>query len=395
MNIEDKLKQKNLKCSGCTACFAICPKDAITMQSDLEGFKYPVIDKNKCIDCGLCCKVCSLENIYGNFDEDKTSFACSAKNENFVKQSSSGGVFAILANIYIQEQAVIYGAAFDDNWNVCHIRVDKKDELKRLYTSKYVQSDMGNTFRQVKSDLDNGKKVLFAGTPCQVAGLKNYLQKDYLNLLTVDFICHGVPSPLVWQSYIHEMERKLNSKITYISFRDKKDGWKKFNFAIKTADGNIFYEKAVDNIYLHGFFKDLYLRPSCYNCQFKTLNRISDITLADFWGIEKILPDMHIDRGVSLCWASSKKGSNIFNKALKYMTYQKVNLNEAIGYNPSAIKSPTVHKNREKFFADFEKANNDVISLIEKYYDTSSLRKKLSKKFRKNKNIFKILFKFK
>lgn len=126
MNIESKLKQKNLKCSGCTACFAICPKDAITMQADSEGFKYPVIDKNKCIDCGLCCKVCPLENMYGNFVEDKTSFACSAKDENFTKQSSSGGVFAILANMYIKEQAVIYGAAFDYNWNVCHIRADKK-----------------------------------------------------------------------------------------------------------------------------------------------------------------------------------------------------------------------------------------------------------------------------
>lgn len=235
MNIENKLKKKNLKCSGCTACFAICPKDAITMQADSEGFKYPVIDKNKCIDCGLCCKVCPLENMYGNFGEDKTSFACSAKDENFAKQSSSGGAFAILANMYIKEQAVIYGAAFDDNWNVCHIRVDKKDELKRLYTSKYVQSNMGNTFRNVKLDLDNGKKVLFVGTPCQVAGLKSYLQKDYLNLLAVDFICHGVPSPLVWQRYIEELEQNLNSKITEISFRNKKDGWENYCFMLKNS----------------------------------------------------------------------------------------------------------------------------------------------------------------
>ena len=150
MNIENKLKKKNLKCSVCTACFAICPKDAITMQSDLEGFKYPVVEKNKCIDCGLCSKVCPLDNAQNNFEEDKTSFACSAKDKNFARQSSSGGVFAILANMYVKEQAVIYGAAFDDNLNVCHIRADKKDELKRLYTSKYVQSDIGNTFRQVR-----------------------------------------------------------------------------------------------------------------------------------------------------------------------------------------------------------------------------------------------------
>lgn len=390
MNIESKLKQKNLKCSGCTACFAICPKDAITMQADSEGFKYPVIDKNKCIDCGLCCKVCPLENMYGNFVKDKTSFACSAKDENFTKQSSSGGVFAILANMYIKEQAVIYGAAFDYNWNVCHIRADKKDELKRLYTSKYVQSDMGNTFRQVKGDLDNGKKVLFAGTPCQVAGLKSYLQKDYLNLLAVDFICHGVPSPLVWQRYIDKLEQDLKSKITEISFRDKKDGWKSFNFKLMTANGDVFYEKHGDNTYMKGFLKDLYLRPSCYDCKFKTLQRASDITLADFWGIEKIISDMNIDEGVSLCWSSSEKGKQVLADVLNRTDYYEVKLREAIKHNSSAIKSVEMHKNRDKFFEEVNNSDADIISLIEKYYDNRSLRKRLLSKLRtKIKSLYK------
>lgn len=390
MNIESKLKQKNLKCSGCTACFAICPKDAITMQADSEGFKYPVVDKNKCIDCGLCCKVCPLDNAQSNFEEDKISFACSAKDENFTKQSSSGGVFAILANMYIKEQLVIYGAAFDDNWNVCHIRVDKKDELKRLYTSKYVQSDMGNTFRQVKSDLDNGKKVLFAGTPCQVAGLRSYLQKDYLNLLIVDFICHGVPSPLVWQRYIDELEQNLNNKITEISFRDKKDGWKNYYFKLSMVNGYVFYEKHNDNIYMVGFLKNLYLRPSCYDCNFKTLQRASDITLADFWGIEKIISDMNIDKGVALCWASSEKGNTILDKVLKQTIYKQVYLNEAIKENPSASTSVKIHKNRDKFFEALSSSDIDVISLIEKYYDNRSLRKRLSYKLRtKMKSLLK------
>ena len=390
MNIESKLKQKNLKCSGCTACFAICPKDAITMQADSEGFKYPVIDKNKCIDCGLCCKVCPLENMYGNFVKDKTSFACSAKDENFTKQSSSGGVFAILANMYIKEQAVIYGAAFDYNWNVCHIRADKKDELKRLYTSKYVQSDIGNTFRQVKNYLDNGKKVLFAGTPCQVAGLKSYLQKDYLNLLSVDFICHGVPSPLVWQRYIIAMEKKLNNKITEISFRDKKDGWKNYYFKLSTANGDVFYEKHGENIYMKGFLKDLYLRPSCYDCKFKTLHRASDITLADFWGIEKIIPEINVEKGVSLCWASSEKGKQVLADVLKRTDYYEVKLREAIKHNSSAIKSVEMHKNRDKFFEEVNNSDADIISLIEKYYDNRSLRKRLLSKLRtKIKSLYK------
>lgn len=390
MNIESKLKQKNLKCSGCTACFAICPKDAITMQADSEGFKYPVIDKNKCIDCGLCCKVCPLENMYGNFGEDKTSFACRAKDKNFAKQSSSGGVFGILANMYIKEQAVIYGAAFDDNWNVCHIRADKKDELKSLYTSKYVQSDIGNTFRQVKCDLDNGKKVLFAGTPCQVAGLKSYLQKDYLNLLSVDFICHGVPSPLVWQRYIIAMEKKLNNKITEISFRDKEDGWKNYYFKLSTGNGNVFYEKHGENIYMKGFLKDLYLRSSCYDCKFKTLHRASDITLADFWGIEKIIPEINVEKGVSLCWSSSEKGKQVLADVLKRTDYYEVKLREAIKHNSSAIKSVEMYKNRDKFFEEVNNSDADIISLIEKYYDNRSLRKRLSSKLRaKLKSLFR------
>ena len=390
MNIENKLKKKNLKCSGCTACFAICPKDAITMQSDLEGFKYPVVEKNKCIDCGVCSKVCPLDNAQSNFEEDKTSFACSAKDKNFARQSSSGGVFAILANMYVKEQAVIYGAAFDDNLNVCHIRADKKDELKSLYTSKYVQSDMGNAFRQVKGDLDNGKKVLFAGTPCQVAGLKSYLQKDYLNLLSVDFICHGVPSPLVWQRYIIAMEKKLNNKITEISFRDKKDGWKNYYFKLSTANGDVFYEKHGENIYMKGFLKDLYLRPSCYDCKFKTLHRASDITLADFWGIEKIIPEINVEKGVSLCWASSEKGKQVLADVLKRTDYYEVKLREAIKHNSSAIKSVEMHKNRDKFFEEVNNSDADIISLIEKYYDNRSLRKRLSSKLRaKLKSLFR------
>lgn len=390
MIINEKLEQENLTCCGCTACYAICPKGAITMQEDGEGFKYPAIDKSKCIDCGLCCKVCPLDKKLENLITPAVSFACTAKDENFAKQSSSGGVFAILANMYIKEQAVIYGAAFDDNLNVCHIRADKKDELKSLYTSKYVQSDMGNAFRQVKGDLDNGKKVLFAGTPCQVAGLKSYLQKDYLNLLSVDFICHGVPSPLVWQRYIIAMEKKLNNKITEISFRDKKDGWKNYYFKLSTANGDVFYEKHGENIYMKGFLKDLYLRPSCYDCKFKTLHRASDITLADFWGIEKIIPEINVEKGVSLCWASSEKGDTILDKALKQTIYEQVDLNEAIKHNPSAITSVKRHKNRNKFFEDISKSDIDIISLIEKYYDNRSLRKRLSYKLRtKIKSLFK------
>lgn len=382
MIINEKLEQENLICCGCTACYAICPKGAITMQEDSEGFKYPAIDKSKCIDCGLCSKVCLLDKNSDKVITSIESFACTAKDENFAKQSSSGGVFPLLTNIFAEQQAVIYGAAFDNNWKVKHIRVNDIDELKKLYTSKYVQSDMGDSFKQVKHDLDIGKEVLFAGTPCQVAGLKSYLSKEYNNLTTVDFICHGVPSPAVWRSYIKEKAVNLNSKIIDISFRNKKDGWKNFGFMFKTRDGNEIYERAGDNIYMQGFLKDLYLRPSCYDCKFKTLNRASDITLADFWGVEKMLPEMETAKGVSLCWASSEKGKNILIEVLEQTVYKKVDLNEAVKYNSAAVKYVSIHKNRDKFFKAFKQQQNSVTKLIEKYYDTKSFRKILSYKIR-------------
>ena len=390
MIITEKLKQNNLKCCGCTACYAICTKNAIAMQVDNEGFKYPAIDKNKCVDCGLCADVCPLDIKYEKIENMKMAFACTAKNENISKQSSSGGVFAILANMFIEKGAVIYGAAFDEEWNVRHIRVDNKDEIKKLYTSKYVQSDMEDTFKTVKADLDSGKEVLFAGTPCQVAGLKSFLGENYKNLTTIDFICHGVPSPEVWQRYIKEMAANLNSRIVDISFRNKKDGWVKFCFMIKSENGHINYERAGDNIYMQAFLKNLYLRPSCYGCRFKTLNRASDISLADFWGVEEVLTEMYDEIGVSLCWYSSEKGRNVLGEALEQMNWQKVNLLEAVKHNSAAIKSVAIHKNRDKFFKDFAESNGSVIKLIEKHYDDRSLRKRLSYKIRTK---LKILFK--
>lgn len=295
-----------------------------------------------------------------------------------------------MANMFIEKQAVIYGVAFDDDWNVKHIRVNQKDDLKKLYTSKYVQSDMTDNFEAVKTDLNSDKEVLFAGTPCQVVGLKSYLGKDYNNLTTVDFICHGVPSPLVWKCYINEKAASLKSKITDISFRNKKYGWEDFCFKIKLENGNILYEKQDCNLYMKGFLANLYLRPSCYDCKFKTLKRTSDITLADFWSIEKVLPEMYNEKGVSLCWTSSNKGSEILKESLEQTVYQEVNLQKAVRRNSSAVKSVCIHKNRYKFFKAFAESHDDVAKLIEKYYDARSLRKKLSYKIRtKLKSLFK------
>lgn len=296
-----------------------------------------------------------------------------------------------MANAFLVKHAMIYGVAFDYNWVVKHIRVETANNLKQLYTSKYVQSDLGDIFKQIKSDLETGREVLFAGTPCQVAGLKSYLGKTtYDNLTTVDFICHGVPSPLVWEKYIDELEQKLKNKIIAISFRNKKDGWKDYNFAVKTSNGNSYFERPSENVYMQGFLKNLTLRPSCYCCNFKTLSRASDITLADFWGIDKVIPEMYDSKGVSLCWTSTKKGEKVLKSILLALSFKKVSLLEAVKHNECAIKSVAMHKNRAKFFEKLNNPDINIINLLEKCYDTRSFRKKLSHKIRsKLKSLFR------
>ena len=267
-----ELKHKK-DCCGCHACVSVCAHRAITMQSDVEGFLYPVVDRDLCTNCGLCEQACPVINQASSRKPLKV-YAAKSNDEELRRQSSSGGIFTLLAEAVIHEGGVVFGARFDGQWNVVHSWTDTPDGLVAFRGSKYVQSVIGNTYNEAKEFLRQGRKVLFTGTPCQIAGLKKFLRKDYDNLLTVDIICHGVPSPLVWQNYIDEMRTK--GDIVDVSFRDKTYGWAQYAFSLSyvtpSVDASEFLERHTaliprsENVFMRGFLANLYLRPSCYAC---------------------------------------------------------------------------------------------------------------------------------
>ena len=327
-------------CCGCSACVLRCPKQCISLHEDHEGFLYPKVDIETCIDCALCEKVCPILN-EGNKRKPSKVYAAINKDEKIRLESSSGGIFTLLAEQTIREGGVVFGARFNDKWNVIHSWTDTIEGIADFRGSKYVQSTIGDTYREAKDFLKQGRKVLFSGTPCQIAGLKKYLRKDYDNLLTVDVVCHGVPSPLVWRTYLDETRKQLRAErgvgkntlslsidelpvITGISFRDKTNGWKKFGFRLRYAASeaaeNSVFASAIkeeqellqpfsENVFMKGFLRNLYLRPSCYACSARSGKSGSDISIADFWGVQNYYPEFDDDKGVGLILINSYKGT--------------------------------------------------------------------------------------
>ena len=298
-----------IDCCGSAACVQICPKECIIFEEDMEGFRYPHVDIRNCVNCGLCEKVCPVIN-KNDTSRPIMSYAAKNKNEYVRQQSSSGGVFTLLSENCIRQGGVVFGARFDDNWEVKHSYTDNIDEISYYRGSKYLQSRIENTYSYAEGFLKQGRKVMFVGTPCQIAGLKHYLRVEYTNLLTVDFVCHGVPSPLVWRDYLRYLAK--NKVIQRVNFRNKDDGWKKYRVVVD-GETNIINEPFYNNLFMRGFLSDVYLRPSCYLCPAKSGRSHSDITLGDFWGIEKNLPVFDDDRGVSICLLNTDRGIDEFN----------------------------------------------------------------------------------
>ncbi|MBR2708400.1 MAG: Coenzyme F420 hydrogenase/dehydrogenase, beta subunit C-terminal domain, partial [Bacilli bacterium] len=265
-------------------------------------------------------------------------------------KSSSGGVFILFAKEIIKKNGVVFGASFDKKFNVVHSYVEKIEELGTLMTSKYTQSIIGNAYSKVKYFLKKGRYVLFTGTPCQIEGLYSFLKKDYEKLYTQDIICHGVPSPKVWRKYLDYQKSFYKDSIKNISFRDKSSGWKLYRIKI-LFKSNFYSEVHSDDLYMQVFLKNVCLRDSCYNCQFKKKYRKSDVTLADYWGVDNVHPEMNDDNGISLLIINSDKGKELFNSVKGDMCYLETDFNKAIKYN-SAMLNSVNHCKKEKIFFD-------------------------------------------
>ena len=388
----------------------VCPKHCISFDEDIEGFRYPLVDKTACIDCNLCEKVCPVLN---QAEERKPLkvYAAKNRNEEELLASSSGGLFILFAKEILRHGGVIFGAKFDENWNVVHAYAETEEEVKAFMGSKYVQSRIGNSYREAKRFLEEGRQVLFSGTSCHIAGLKRYLRKEYSNLLTVDVICHGVPSPKVWRMYLDEVKRNARQgensvsspltrniserdaldktvQIKSISFRDKRLGWKKFSFALTlaeaTADGkqntvslsHIYNE----NPYMRLFLGDYILRPSCYCCPSKSGKSCSDVTIADYWKIEKIDPGMYDEKGVGLLIVNTQKGLELSTSIpviLKETKLSNIKLS-----NPSYYKSHIKPLKRNMCFQKINSKKRKSIQEITHQIFHRSLYQRIKKKIK-------------
>lgn len=401
--------QNKQDCCGCAACVQRCPKHCISMKEDEEGFLYPLVDENVCINCGLCEKVCP---IISRPEKLSVNEVLAVKNRNEAERmaSSSGGVFIALAKRIIGKGGVVFGAVFDENWEVMHTYAETLDEVKPMMGSKYLQSRIGTSFRDVEKFLKEGREVLFTGAPCQVTGLHNYLRKDYPNLLSVDFLCHGVPSPGVWRKYLDEefhlsarraagkntvLSSSLNAVpvITGIEFRDKTlNGWKKFSFVVRgksasKADKNSVLLSGIhrENPFMKGFLSDVYLRPSCYQCRCKNGVSHSDLTIADYWGINQLMPDFDDDKGVGLVLINTEKGKAVFDTL--NMEVRTSSLEDAKRFNGGFKEEVKVNPKRSRFFKGLIQ-NQNLYKLIERATHMSLCKVAI----RKIKNVVKKIY---
>jgi len=370
-------------CCGCNACGDICPQNAITFKTDNEGFWYPEVDMEKCIDCHLCEKACPIINIKElkkNNLPQSICYAAEHKNMEVIFDSTSGGLFSALADVMYKGNGYVGGAVFNDDFSVSqYISNDKKD-LPRLRSSKYLQSNLEGFYIQVRDLLKKGEKVLVCGGPCQMAALRAFLRKNYDNLIIADYICRGINSPKVWRKYLDSFEERYGSKVVYCKAKSKEYGWRNLTQKVILENGKAYYETRNESNFTKGYLRTgVFCRPSCYDCKFKGYPRIADITLADFWGIEKVNRSLEKNLGTSLVMVNSKKGQAFFEQVKKRINFVEVPFNSIEAGNRSlnlSVEPPKV--DREKFFEDLNKMS--FLDLAEKY--NFSLKKKKGIKHR-------------
>lgn len=362
----EQVYEERKDCCGCSACSAVCPQNAIEMIRDEYGFWYPQIRQEKCIDCGLCSKICGFQKKEKSKSAEPIVYAAVNKNDKRRMSSSSGGMFIELAHAVIKKDGCVYGAEFDEEFNVVHERETGFQGCMALQGSKYVQSNMNDCYRRIQKDLLDGKIVLFVGVPCQVGGLKTFLQKDYENLYLIDLACHGVASPRVWSSYKEKLSQ--GRKIKSVSFRDKSNGWKKFSLKVEFESDSYIANQDIDP-YLTLFLEKLIVRESCFHCPYNSYFRQGDITLGDFWGIEACKPYLDDNKGTSVLLVNSEKGRLLFESIKDNIIYEKSNTKECLQGPFESCMTP--NPKTQKFWEDF---NRDKYKAIEKYGKVSVKR---------------------
>ena len=377
INIKDKSQ-----CCGCEACVQRCPRQCISLVEDSEGFLYPKVDKKLCIECNICEKVCPVIN-QSEAKEPLITYAAKNNDDKIRLRSSSGGIFSMLAEAVLNDGGVVFGVCWDKDWRLVFDYTESIDGLSRFRGSKYLQAHVGDAYIIAEQFLKSGRKVLFSGTPCQIRGLKLFLRREYDSLLCVDIICHGVPSPGVFRRYLNEEIANVAKNkvididslcIDDIQFRDKRTGWKSYSLRYQLRDNNENLYSNIslftDNIYMRGFLRDLYLRPSCYACSAKAGKSGSDITLGDFWGIERLKPEIDDDKGVSAVLLNTPLGKQIFEQ----LSVEKTLMNYAHvqQYNLAVYRSVARPQKRDKFFRSRKSFSATIeslskITLKEKY----------------------------
>lgn len=352
-----------VNCSGCQACKNICPKDCISMEYDNEGFLYPVIDKSKCINCKRCINACEYNKEIIKVSNQKV-YAARSKDENIVNKSSSGGLFIPLSDDILNENGMICGAKFNEEYLVVHDITNNKEIRDSFCGSKYLQSDVGNIYKEVEKYLKLGTKVLFTGTPCQVDGLKSYLNKDYDNLILMDFVCHGVPSPILFKKHINKKIKKYKGNITNLTFRYKKQEWGTQNLKINFNNGKMYSKKGMRDTYYNLFLSNIIIRPSCYKCRYSNTNRVSDITIADFWGIEKIKPNFPSKNGASLLISNTEKGEKLINNIQDKLILEESNFEEVKKRQVNLSHPTTENRKRKLYFKIYEKLGFSIANFF-------------------------------
>ena len=338
------------RCTGCSACVNRCPKQAISFILNNEGFWYPSVSQNKCIHCNLCVSTCPIlkpkQNL--NFSEPVV-YAAWNKNENVRIQSTSGGVFSALAEVFIRCGGCVIGARYCDDFTITHCIIEQEEDIPLLRQSKYAQSELHDIFREIRRRLKLGEKVLFCGTPCQSAGLKSFLNEGYSNLYTCDFICRGVISPKVYRKFLSDMSQKNGSALRMVQFKNKDYGWNRFSTKLGFQNETVYQEDRDHDFYMRGYLKhNLYLRPSCHECPSKSLKSGSDLTIGDFWGVQHIMPQVDDNKGISVVLVNSERGDRFLQST--ELCIWEVDYASVLRFNPSIEQSVRWDKKRKLFY---------------------------------------------